>query len=204
MVKCSHYRLLTQHLISKRRITKGCTRSTHSGGCEVDRLLFVPGEPRRYPTRINCLANPIMTAPQAELALDAIRDADITALSKLPRKKIMFEGTTPSGLSILVVTPSSKRYPRGNGWVDFTDIQIEMCNHYDNAIAAFCIADGDTHFVDMAHLLPSLTDACQMENDREGIHWKLDIWDDRISIRNGGESIPTQKNSIAEIQHALK
>ena len=48
MVKCSHYRLLTQHLISKRRITKGCTRSTHSGGCEVDRLLFVPGEPRRY------------------------------------------------------------------------------------------------------------------------------------------------------------
>ena len=30
-------------------ITKGCTRSTHSGGCEVVGLSFVPGEPRRYP-----------------------------------------------------------------------------------------------------------------------------------------------------------
>ena len=32
-----------------RGITKGCTRSTHSGGCEVVRLSFLPGEPRRYP-----------------------------------------------------------------------------------------------------------------------------------------------------------
>ena len=30
-------------------ITKGCTRSTHSGGCEVVNFSFVPGEPRRYP-----------------------------------------------------------------------------------------------------------------------------------------------------------
>ena len=29
-------------------ITKGCTRSTHSGGCEVVGFSFVPGEPRRY------------------------------------------------------------------------------------------------------------------------------------------------------------
>ena len=34
-------------------ITKGCTRSTHSGGCEVVRLLFVPGEPRRYLLKMN-------------------------------------------------------------------------------------------------------------------------------------------------------
>ena len=34
--------------LANRRITKGCTRSTHSGGCEVVSLLFVPGEPRRY------------------------------------------------------------------------------------------------------------------------------------------------------------
>ena len=36
---------------AKRGITKGCTRSTHSGGCEVVRCLFVPGEPRRYPAK---------------------------------------------------------------------------------------------------------------------------------------------------------
>ena len=145
-----------------------------------------------------------MTIPQPELALNAIRDAGVNELVKLPRKKIMFEGATPSGLSLLVLTPSSKRYAGGNGWVDFTDIQIELCEQYDSAIVAFCIADGDTHFVDMAQLLPCLTDSCQMENEREGKHWKLDIWDDRISVRNGGESIPTQKNSIAEIQNALK
>ena len=32
---------------SSRRITKGCTRSTQSGGCEVVGCSFVPGEPRR-------------------------------------------------------------------------------------------------------------------------------------------------------------
>ena len=31
-----------------RHITKGCTRSTHSGGCAVVSFSFVPGEPRRY------------------------------------------------------------------------------------------------------------------------------------------------------------
>ena len=36
-----------------RGITKGCTRSTYSGGCEVVRLLFVPGEPRRYHAQRN-------------------------------------------------------------------------------------------------------------------------------------------------------
>ena len=32
----------------QRGITKGCTRSTQSGGCEVVRFSFVPGEPSRY------------------------------------------------------------------------------------------------------------------------------------------------------------
>ena len=35
-------------LNSHRGITKGCTRSTHSGGCEVVSFSFVPGEPGRY------------------------------------------------------------------------------------------------------------------------------------------------------------
>ena len=41
------------------RITKGCTRSTHSGGCEVVRLSFVPGEPRRYPAFGRLMASDI-------------------------------------------------------------------------------------------------------------------------------------------------
>ena len=41
----------TSNRTNDHRITKGCTRSTHSGGCEVVGLSFVPGEPRRYRSR---------------------------------------------------------------------------------------------------------------------------------------------------------
>ena len=45
---------LLEHSMAESRtpscITKGCTRSTHSGGCEVVSFSFVPGEPRRYPS----------------------------------------------------------------------------------------------------------------------------------------------------------
>ena len=50
--------------IRRRRITKGCTRSTHSGGCEVVRFSFVPGEPRRYPDGTRADARSFLIEPK--------------------------------------------------------------------------------------------------------------------------------------------
>ena len=101
-------------------------------------------------------------------------------LSKIPRKKIIYDGKTKRGKSIVVVMPASKIYARGNGWVDFTKIQIDTLKQYQIAVAAFRLSDGTTYFIDMNALFPILTQENIMENEKEGEHWKMDIWPNKI------------------------
>ncbi len=115
-------------------------------------------------------------------------------LSKMPRKKIIYYGQTKVGISIVVVMPASTIYARGNGWVDFTKIQIDIFKQHKIAIAVFRLSDGTTYYVDMQALYPLLTEQNMMENDREGEHWKLDIWPNKIIIRNGGETLYVKQN----------
>jgi len=124
-------------------------------------------------------------------------------LSQLPRKKIIFEGNAENGKLVIAVMPSSKIYPRGNGWVDLTKVQIELVKKYQIAIAAFRIADGLTYYVNFHDLLPLLTDQNMMENSREGEHWKLDIWSNKIVIRNGGQTLNVQYDEHQFINELL-
>jgi len=115
-------------------------------------------------------------------------------LSKMPRKKIIYDGKTKQNKSIVVVMPASKIYARGNGWIDFTKIQVDTLKKYQIAIAAFRLSDGTTYFIDMNTLFPMLTQENIMENEREGEHWKMDIWPNKIIIRNGGETLHVKPN----------
>lgn len=116
------------------------------------------------------------------------------SLKKVQRKKIIFDGNSRTGKSIVVVTPESKIYPGGNGWVDFTEIQIDLFKRYAVAIAVFRLSDGNLYYVDLESLFPLLTEETVMENEREGRHWKLDIWSRKITIRNGGETLHVRPN----------
>ena len=115
-------------------------------------------------------------------------------LSKMSRKRIIYDGKTKTGASIVVAMPASTIYARGNGWVDFTKIQINIFKRHNIAIAVFRLSDGSTYYVDMQDLFPLLTQNNMMENDREGEHWKLDIWPNKIVIRKGGETLHVEQN----------
>ena len=126
-------------------------------------------------------------------------------LSVMPRKKIIYDGKTKFGKSIVVVMPTSKIYGRGNGWVDFTKIQIDIFKQHEIAIATFRLSNGLTYYVDMQSLYPLLTQQNMMENDREGEHWKLDVWPNKIVIRNGAETLyvaPNDKQSISQLVYS--
>ncbi len=117
-----------------------------------------------------------------------------TSLFKAQGKKIIFEGETNKKESIVVVTPTSKIYPKGNGWVDFTEIQIKLFKEYSIAIVVFRLSDGNLYYLNLKELFPLLTEENILENDREGRHWKIDIWPTKLTIRNGNESIDIQSN----------
>ena len=120
-------------------------------------------------------------------------------LSKVKRKKIIYEGVTKNNDSIVVVTRESKIYPRGNGWVDFTKIQIEIFKQSLIAVCAFRMSDGTTYYINMANLFPLLTLDNLMENKREGEHWKIDIWPNKLVIRNGGQLLSIRANDISDM-----
>ena len=115
-------------------------------------------------------------------------------LSKMPGKQIIYEGKTKHAKSIVVIMPESEIYDRDNGWIDFTKIQIDICKRYQIAVAAFRLANRKTYFIDMSTLFPLLTQSNIMENEREGEHWKMDIWPDKIVIRNGGQTLYVKPN----------
>lgn len=142
-----------------------------------------------------------MSAASIENIVNEFENEFSVFLSKMPHKRIIYNGQTKAGTSIVVVMPSSTIYPRGNGWVDLTKIQIDIFKQHKIAIAVFRLSNGLTYYVDMEDLYSLLTQKNMMENNREGEHWKLDIWRDRIVIRNGGEILDVEPNKKQFISH---
>ncbi len=111
----------------------------------------------------------------------------------------MYEGISKSGKSLIVLIPYSKIYPSGKGWVDLTEMQIDLSKSYSCAITVFCLENKDAVFVDLKKLYGCLTEESKMENSREGVHWKLDIFSNEISVRNGGGKLLVHMNDISQI-----
>ncbi|RUM43850.1 MAG: hypothetical protein DSY46_07230 [Hydrogenimonas sp.] len=112
-------------------------------------------------------------------------------LSKLAGKKIIFEDESRS---IVVAMPFSKVYPRGNGWVDLTKVQVDLFKSYMHGFIVFRLSSSSIYYVDMKVLLPLLTQDSIHKNTNEGEHWKLDIWLDKISIRKSDKFLSVKEN----------
>lgn len=125
------------------------------------------------------------------------------ALRKLPRKQIIYGGSTAKNKSVVVVMPASKIYSRGNGWVDFTKIQIELFKQFTIAIAIFRLDDGTNYYVNLGDLFPLLSNDNMMVNSREGEHWKIDIWPTKLTLRNGGQSLCVHPNKRELLNNIL-
>ncbi len=121
-------------------------------------------------------------------------------LSKLAQKKIFFENISKS---IVVAMPSSKVYERGNGWVDLTKIQIELFKTYSHGYIIFRLSNSTVYYVDIKALLPLLTQDSMHENSKEGKHWKLDIWSNKISVRKSDSFLSVKENDSSCIRKYL-
>jgi len=55
----------------------------------------------------------------------------------------------------------------------------------------------------MNSLFSILTQKNMMENEKEGEHWKMDIWPNKIVIRNGGETLHVKPNDKQSISHLV-
>lgn len=65
------------------------------------------------------------------------------------------------------------------------------------------LSDGTNYFIDMNALFPLFTKENMIVNKREGEHWKMDIWKNKIVLRNGGKTlhvVPNEKEWISKMQ----
>ena len=138
-----------------------------------------------------------MQIKSTEELVSEIEERYSVKLSKLPRKKIIF-GSYIKGKCVVIVIPYSKIYAKGNGWVDFTKEQVSIFQRYQHSIAIFRLSNGNIYYVDLKKLLPLLSEKNMMINKKEGEHWKLDIWSDKIVPRksNGELYVKPEDDSI--------
>ncbi len=148
-------------------------------------------------------ANTKNTATSIESIVSDFWDEYEVELRKIPRKQIMYDGRTTSGNSIIVAMPYSKIHPRGNGWVDLSEVQIELLREYSVAIVIFRLPDELSYYVDFSRVFPLLTEANVVENEVLGRHWKFDIWPRKLTIKKGGASIGIQSNEKSFLNEIL-
>lgn len=99
--------------------------------------------------------------------------------------------------------PDSAIYKYGNGWIDFTEIQINLLKSYMLSIAIFRLSDGNNYWLNLKNLFPLLSEENMFENRREGLHWKFDIWQNKLIIRKSKTEIIINNYSITEISTLL-
>jgi hypothetical protein len=96
-------------------------------------------------------------------------------LTKLPRKKIIFEGTTNKNETILLITPESKIHDNGQAWIDLTAIQKKLFQNYNIGIIAFRLKNGQIFYLNYQSIEEFLNLDNLLVNKKEGEHWKLHI-----------------------------
>jgi hypothetical protein len=119
--------------------------------------------------------------------------------SPIRGKKVFFSASMSSGRTIIVCSPHSKAHKGGQGWIDLTKIQIDLLGGYDRALIAFRLPKQQTYFLDFQQLRPLLTQKCTFVNDREGVHWKLYIWDEKIEVRRNDTQLRIEPNTFENI-----
>lgn len=115
----------------------------------------------------------------------------------LPHKKIMFQGTKPTGETITLCSPQSKMHPQGFYWVDITQKQARLLNETDKGLVFFRLEGRNLVMVQWSDLQQYLTNDCIRYNANEQNHWKLNIYKDRIKVSGNPNEMPINLNHYA-------
>jgi hypothetical protein len=119
--------------------------------------------------------------------------------NKVPRKKVFYQGYLSNRDEVLICTPEAKLQPKGFGWVDLTEIQINFLQSAVHAVFAFRLKNSKTYYLNFNDLEPFLTENTRLYNEREKDHWKLHIYPDYIKILGNNTILSIIPNDINEI-----
>lgn len=109
-------------------------------------------------------------------------------LALVPGKRILYRGTNDAGETVLLCMPRAKRQDRGFYWVDLTAKQVDLLSEAAQACVVFRLEGRCLLLTRWETLRAHLTTSCMRYSHREGEHWKLHLYPDRIEVC-GGSSI---------------
>jgi hypothetical protein len=145
-----------------------------------------------------------VATPRQDSVLRQIEERYRVSLSRMPGKKVCYQGELNSNRTLLVVTPESKIHSQGQGWVDLTEIQVELMRTCTESVVAFRLSNGKVFFVNFRSLSILLTEDSIVENKKEGRHWKLYIWPNQIEVRNSSKKLQITPNDFSGIDSIFR
>lgn len=131
--------------------------------------------------------------------LRAIESRYKVSFTPVKGKRVFFDTSINGVKTIIVCSPHSTTHKSGQGWIDLTRIQIDLMDRYDAAILAFRLPRQQTYFIDFKQLRTLLTENCIFVNNREGEHWKLYVWPERIEVRQNEIALLMAPNTFENI-----
>lgn len=87
------------------------------------------------------------------------------------------------------------------GWVDLTTTQVDVLDNAPISILAVRMPNEAVVYFNFKQVKPQLTKQAMKNNKREGDHWKLHIWPDRITVLGNQEPRKSVMNTT--LQHLL-
>ncbi len=145
-----------------------------------------------------------MAIPTKDSVIRQLEERYEVSLSKVAGKKVCYEGKVNGDRTLLVATPESKIHSQGQGWVDLTEIQMELMRTCTEGIVGFRLSDGKVYFVNFKSLGILLTEDSIFENEKEGRHWKLYIWPDHIEVRNSNKKLQIAPDDFSAIDSIFR
>lgn len=119
----------------------------------------------------------------------------------VPRKKIIFQGRTLNGETIILCSPQSKMHPQGFYWIDITQEQTRTLNAADKGVIFFRLEGRNIMVVKWDEIKKYLTSECMRFNANEQNHWKLNIYQDHIKISGNDKEMPAKLYHYAHTDH---
>jgi len=145
-----------------------------------------------------------MAIPTQDSVIRQLEERYKVSLSKVVGKKVCYEGKVNGDRTLLVITPESKIHLQGQGWVDLTEIQMELMRTCTEGIVGFRLSDGKVYFVNFKSLGILLTEDSILENKKEGRHWKLNVWPDHIEVRNSNNKLQIAPDDFSAIDSIFR
>lgn len=141
-----------------------------------------------------------MNIPTQEFVINELQKIYQISLNKIPSHRVFYKGVINDNEEILICTPQSKLHKNGHGWIDITYKQLLFLKKAKYSILAFRIEGNKVYYINFDDLEKHLTIESMLNNNKEGDHWKLYIWQNNIEIRGNQNRLLITSNKFSVLK----